>query len=191
MVITINHRGIKLLGGEPRCWPLKKKKKNLSQDPAKCFPHNRPSAQTCLLTDVFPVQFKKEKRKEKEEVENSDSFTHLFRPGCVLHFVRTINCVSKHEDKLALWPLMRWHNSPERFIPAQSGSSSFPTMLPILLTPSQVERGEEVRATQAGAGYSASYVVLRSPQPSINTTLLSCNHRLRGRQDHNSSGKRD
>lgn len=156
---------------------LKGKKKNLSQDPTKCFPYNRPSAQTCLLTAVFQKQFKKKKKKRR--VENSVSFTRLFCPRCVLNFVRIINCVPKHEDKLALWPLMRWHNSSERFI-ALHVSSQFPTILPILLTPLKIERG-------AGEGESenrAGYVVLRTrcwkaPSPPVNTILLSGNHSLR------------
>lgn len=111
MVFTISHRGRQLLGGEPRCWPLKKS----ATGPSKDFPQCRPSAQTCLRTDVFQEQLKK-----KVRVENSLSFTRVFCPRCVLNFVRIINCVSKHEDKLALWPLMRWHNSSERFIALRS-----------------------------------------------------------------------
>lgn len=62
MVFTIKSQRHKAPWGRTQVLAVLKGEKNLSQDPTKCFPYNRPSAQTCLLTAVFQKQFKKKKK---------------------------------------------------------------------------------------------------------------------------------
>lgn len=59
MVFTISHRGRQLLGGRTQVLAIKKKS---ARGPSKGFPQSRPSAQTCLLTDVFQEQLEKKKK---------------------------------------------------------------------------------------------------------------------------------
>lgn len=67
MVFTIKSQRHKAPWGRTQVLAVLKGEKNLSQDPTKCFPYNRPSAQTCLLTAVFQKQFKKKKGKLKTQ----------------------------------------------------------------------------------------------------------------------------
>lgn len=97
----------------------------------------------------------------KEELK-TQRHLHIFCPRCVLNFVRIINCVSKLEDELAPWPLVRGHNSSEGF-PAAGVIPQLPTPLPILLTPlkrSKGRKGEWGIAGSAGLGCGAE-----SPSP--------------------------
>lgn len=120
--------------------------------------------------------FKSNSKKKKKGVKNSVSFTRLFWPRCVLNFVRIINRVSKHEDKLALWPLMRRHNSSERFIaPRVSSVPHYPSH-----SFNSIRHREQGGKVGVKTGWFCGCGMWRwkALGPPLNTILLSSNHSL-------------
>lgn len=126
---------------------------------------SRPPAWTCLLAGVVQEQLRGRSRKL------GVVYTSLC-PRCVLNFVRIINRVSKHEDKLVLWPLMRGHNPSERCTAPRVA----PWLLPALSAPLSTARGDEVSGEEL---VPRRGVWCRNPSLPVNTILLSGNHSLR------------